>query len=102
MPDVTLACHIAAPVSTVWDVLADFGDIQRWSPNVVRPCLTSEGPVGVGTTRHCNFAVGGAEERIVTFDPGRRLTVALIEVAPLPRRRLRPTSTSRLPARPQL
>jgi uncharacterized protein YndB with AHSA1/START domain len=77
--------QIDAPVETVWEVLRDFGDIQRWSPGVTHSNLTSEGPVTEGSTRHCDFApFGGVNERIERYEPNARLTVDLYETFKLP------------------
>lgn len=85
MPEFTTTRRIAAPVEQVWDVLADFGDIQRWSPGVKASALTSDGPVGEGSTRHCEFAPFGAvDERIERFEPGRRMTIDLYETSKVP------------------
>lgn len=85
MPEFTITRTIAAPVETVWSVLDDFGDIQRWNPGVVASRQTSEGPVGEGTTRSCRFApFGGVNERIDRYEPGRRLTIDLYETFKLP------------------
>lgn len=85
MPEFTITRHISAPADTVWGVLDDFGDIQRWNPGVTASRQTSEGPVGEGTTRSCEFApFGGVNERIERHEPGRRLTVHLYETFKLP------------------
>jgi hypothetical protein len=47
--------------------------------------LTSQGPVGEGSARHCDFApLGGANERIDRHEPNKRLTVNLYETFNLP------------------
>ncbi len=85
MPEFTITRQIDAPVSTVWEVLNDFGDIQRWNPGVAASELTSQGPVTAGSTRHCDFApFGGVNERIERFEPNQRLTVDLYETFKLP------------------
>ena len=85
MPEFTITEHINAPIDSVWDVLKDFGDIQRWSAGVTASELTSDGPVTEGSTRHCDFApFGGVNERIDRFEPGKRLTVNLYETFKLP------------------
>ena len=85
MPEFTITRQIDAPLETVWEVLHDFGDIQRWSPGVTSSTLTSEGPVGEGTTRSCDFApFGGVNERIDNHVPHERLTVNLYETSKLP------------------
>jgi len=85
MPEFTITRQINAPVTKVWEVLDDFGDIQRWSPGVTRSELTSQGPVDEGATRHCDFApFGSVNERVDRHEPNRRLTVNLYETFKLP------------------
>jgi len=85
LPKFTITRQIDASVETVWAVLEDFGDIQRWSPGVTNSNLTSEGPVSEGSTRHCDFSpFGGVDERIACFEPNARLTVDLYETFKLP------------------
>lgn len=77
--------HIDAPLETVWEVIDDFGDIQRWNDGVKASALTSDGPVGTGSTRHCDFVpFGGVDERIVRYEPNQRMTVDLYETHRLP------------------
>lgn len=85
LPEFTIIRQIDAPVETVWEVLRDFGDIQRWSPGVTLSELTSQGPVSEGSTRHCDFApFGGVNERVDHYLPYERLTVNLYETFKLP------------------
>lgn len=85
MPKFSITRHIKAPVETVWEVLHDFGDIQRWNPGVAVSELTSDGPVSAGTTRRCEFApFGGVNERIDLHQPNERLTVNIHETFWLP------------------
>ena len=85
MPEFTVTRRIDAPVETVWEVLNDFGDIQRWSPGVTASELTSQGPVGKGSTRHCEFApLGSVNERIDRHEPNQRLMVDIYETFKLP------------------
>ena len=85
MPEFTTTRQIAAPVETVWAVLDDFGDIQRWNPGVTSSALTSVGPVTEGTTRHCDLKpFGGVNERILQHTPYERLTVSIYETFTLP------------------
>ena len=85
MGEFTITRQIDAPVESVWEVLHDFGDIQRWSRGVTFSELTSEGPVNAGSTRHCDFApFGGVNERVDRHVPNERLTVNLYETFKLP------------------
>lgn len=85
MPEFTITRRIDAPIETVWNVLDDFGDIQRWNPGVSASALTSEGPVAQGTTRHCDFSPFGAvNERIDVYTPNAWMTVDIFETFKLP------------------
>ncbi len=85
MPEFTIIRQIDAPVEAVWEVLHDFGDIQRWSPGVTTSELTSNDPVGEGATRQCGFApFGGVHEKIDLHEPNERLTVNIYETSKLP------------------
>lgn len=85
MSEFTITRQIDAPVEKVWEVLHDFGDIQRWSPGVTESSLTSEGPVTEGSTRRCDFAPFGAvHERVDLHQPNERLTVNIHETFKLP------------------
>jgi len=85
MAEFTITRPIDAPVEHVWEVLHDFGDIQRWNPGVAKSVLTSEGPVDEGSTRRCDFSPFGAVlERIDHIEPGQRMTVNLYETFKLP------------------
>ena len=85
MPEFTITQQINAPVETVWEVLDDFGNIQRWSAGVKFSELTSEGPVAKGSTRHCDFTpMGSVDERIDGYEPNRRLTINLFETSRVP------------------
>lgn len=85
MPELTITRQIEAPVESVWEVLNDFGDIQRWDPGITGSGQTSAGPVSEGSTRHCDFApLGGVKELIDKYEPHRRTTVNLYETFKLP------------------
>jgi uncharacterized protein YndB with AHSA1/START domain len=85
MPEFTITRQINAPVAAVWEVLDDFGDIQRWNPGVTASELMSSGAVSEGSTRHCDFKpFGGVNERIDAYAPNERLTVNIYEASRLP------------------
>lgn len=85
MSEFTISRQIDAPLEKVWEVLHDFGDIQRWNPGVAFSELTSDGPVTEGSTRRCDFApFGGVNERIDRHIPLERLTVHLYETWRIP------------------
>ena len=85
LPQFTITRQIEAPIETVWEVIHDFGDIQRWSPGVTDSELTSQGSVSEGSTRHCDFKpFGGVNERVDRHAPNERLTVNIYETFKLP------------------
>lgn len=85
MPEFTITRQIDAPVEKVWEVLDDFGDIQRWNPGVVSSELTSSGPVQEGATRSCDFTpFGSVNERIDEYRTHQRMTVSIHETSKLP------------------
>lgn len=81
MKEIVINTRIDAPPAAVWRVLDDFGDIERWSPGVRRSVLESMGPIGVGTTRHCDFKpFGSAKETIAEYVPGQHMGVHLDQI----------------------
>jgi carbon monoxide dehydrogenase subunit G len=51
MTTISRSGSIAAQPHDVWAVLADFGAIGSWAPNVDHSCLLAEQQSGVGTSR---------------------------------------------------
>ena len=64
---------LARPPDEVWAVLADFGGISRWAPNVDHSCLTTERDEGEGTVRRIQVGRNAFLERVVAWEPGTRL-----------------------------
>ena len=75
---------IDAPVQKVWEVLADFGGVSRWSPSVTNSYSTSKDNSGPQASRHCDIVGFGAiEEHITEWNEGRSLTYAGTGVGPI-------------------
>lgn len=82
MTEVTLSAVLETPAAAVWELLADFGDIQRWWP--------ADGPIqiervdiegsGVGMIRHIhNKGIPGfISERLDLVDPATRTWILSI------------------------
>lgn len=71
---------IDAPVSRVWEALADIGAIHEWNPGVKDARVTSEEPTGPGASRRCDL--GGKnylDELVVEWEEGRRLTMRIVD-----------------------
>ena len=81
----TVSRHIDASVDRVWDVLDDFGDIQRWNPGVTASALMTQGDVSQGSERVCELKpVGTIKERITSYNPGEQMTIHIYEMSKLP------------------
>jgi len=78
--------EINASKEKVWQALSKFGDICHAHPAVLTSNLTSEQETGLGTTRHCNFAMMGAtsEERAIEWKEGEYLKIEAYELKNLP------------------
>ncbi len=61
--------RIAARPEEIWDLLADFGAISSWAPNVDHSCLLEHGPAGpVGTSRRVQVGRNTLVERITDIE----------------------------------
>ncbi|MHA1559685.1 MAG: SRPBCC family protein [Alphaproteobacteria bacterium] len=84
MPTVERDIHINASKEAVWAVLADFGNVSKWSPGLVASKLTSEGDVGVGSTRVCTAPkFGSFNEEVLEWHPGESFAVELKAFGPM-------------------
>jgi uncharacterized protein YndB with AHSA1/START domain len=85
MPSFTLEKTVAAPPSTVFEVLADHRGYSAISP-IRSSTLEREGdpaPNGVGAIRALKTVGPPLREEIVEFVPGERLVYRLLSGAPL-------------------
>jgi len=69
----------------VWAVLADFGAISRWAPNVDHSCLTTEAGTGVGAVRRVQVGRNALLERVVEWEPGERISYEISGLPPVVR-----------------
>jgi ligand-binding SRPBCC domain-containing protein len=62
---------IAVPPETVWQALADFGDVAAWAPYMRISHLVGDQERGVGTRRAMRHELGFRfEERVTSWDEG--------------------------------
>jgi ligand-binding SRPBCC domain-containing protein len=62
--------RIAAPLTQVWDVLADLEAVQSYNPKVATARVISEQRNGVGASRRCELKPKGwMEERVWEWNP---------------------------------
>ena len=67
----------------VWSVLADFGGIAAWAPNVDHSSLTTQVAEGVGATRRVQVGRNVLLERIVDWQSEERLTYVIEGFPPI-------------------
>lgn len=79
---------IPASAAEVWAVLADFGEIARWAPNVDHSCLLSTQRDGVGAVRRIQSGRRTLLEEVVEWVDGERLSY-IVEGLPSAIRTLR-------------
>lgn len=69
----------------VWEILADYGNIYRFNPNVKASHCTSDIANGLGATRQCELQpMGVVQERIIRWVEGRSYTVEIYEGEKVP------------------
>lgn len=73
MIDVRRSRVVPTAASEVWSVLADFAAISDWAPNVSHSSLTTEGDVGIGTTRRVQAGRTTLLETIEVWEPEQAL-----------------------------
>ncbi len=70
--------EIDAPAERVWEVLADFGEVEKWSPTVTHSALVGELANGVGSERSCALTgIGDITERVIAWDGGKGFTIEI-------------------------
>lgn len=77
----TRSVYIDASPADVWNVVADFGGVGKYNPNVATAFSTSDANGGVGATRHCDLTFSGAsvEERIEEWNEGTSMRVRIVD-----------------------
>ena len=84
MSTVTHETRVNASAEKVWKVLADFGNVYRWAPNVLESYSITEDNEGVGTARHCEVAdFGGLDETVIDWNDGLDYTFEIFNVGPI-------------------
>lgn len=76
---------LAAPIATVWEVLADFQNVSAWNPTFKNSYLTGDLEQGVGATRHCDLApFGSTEETVGEWVPNKRMVINVDSASKVP------------------
>lgn len=77
MADTAVSLTIDRPPADVWSVLADFGRIARWAPNVDHSCVTTQSAEGVGAVRRIQTGRNTVLETVTHWEPDRRLSYTI-------------------------
>lgn len=83
MATVERGATISASADAVWAVLADFGQINLWAPNVDHSCLMSDQAEGVGAVRRIQTNRMTLLETVEVFEPGRTLSYRITGLPPV-------------------
>lgn len=78
MAKVVITRTIDAPVADVWAAWDDYGNIDRFNPNLSRSFLLDEGKeTGLGAVRQCDLSDGKnyIQERVIDYVPNKRMAV---------------------------
>lgn len=85
LTSVKASIDIDVPKDKVWAILADFGNIAVFNPNLKGSFSTSEDSEGVGATRHCDLTpIGAIEERVLNWKDGEEMLVAIYDGKNMP------------------
>ena len=76
---------IDAPPHRVWGVLADYGAIASWAPNVDHSCLLTERADGIGARRRIQTGRTTLREAVETWEPCASLSYRIIGLPPVVR-----------------
>lgn len=98
MAEVTRSLDVPVPPAAVWTVLADFGSISSWAPNVDHSSLMSGQESGVGARRRIQAGRLTVVEYIVHWEEGQALGYRIEGLPPAIKRvtntwRLQPSGT---------
>ncbi len=75
MTEINKRVLINAPREQVWQVIADFGGVERWAPTVVKSRCATEVKGGLGAKRILTTTRGNVtEEVIVEWNEGHSFT----------------------------
>jgi len=79
MSNIIREIWIDASKNEVWAVLADFGNIYRYSPTVLQSYSSNDKPRGLGAERHVEMSFEGTSgnERIVEWHEGQKMVLEL-------------------------
>lgn len=78
MTTIVTDIKINASITTVWEYLADIGNIYQWNPGVVTSHTTTPEKTGLGASRYCDLGNNNfLDEEVVTWRPQTQLTMRI-------------------------
>lgn len=77
MAQATRHRRIEASPGEIWEVLADYGALSRWAPNVDHSTVTSSEREGPGATRRVQAGRTVLLERVVDWEPSVTLAYVI-------------------------
>ncbi len=81
---ITFKKNIAAPLSSVWKILADFNNVYTWAPSVTQSGALNEKNNQIGAGRHCSIkGFGSIEEYITQWQEENSFTYTVSDLGPL-------------------
>lgn len=69
MTEVVRTRTVEATAGQIWEVLADYGAISAWAPNVSHSSLTTDVAKGVGATRRVQVGCNALLEEVIDWQP---------------------------------
>ena len=80
MKTLSYKIDIDATPEVVWDIIADFGGVYRYSPGVKHSQTLSSHNQGLGADRICHLApAGNIKERITEWNEGKSYTLEIYQ-----------------------
>jgi len=83
MTTVERTISIPATPDIVWRVLAEFGTLARWAPNVDHSSLLTDQHEGVGTVRRVQVGPNTLVESVVVWASGETLSYEIAGLSPM-------------------
>ena len=85
MHEVSVTREIDAPKTAIWQVLDDFGGVDKYNPGITRSGIVDGPDTGRGATRECLLNDGGRiEEEIIEYESGSSYTVEFTDMGEFP------------------
>jgi uncharacterized protein YndB with AHSA1/START domain len=87
MRNVKVERTLAAPRSSVWEVLADYPNIADWNEGVTNSFAIGEATEGVGAQRQCELVPTGAirmRETVAEWIPEEKMVIAIDKIEKMP------------------